>query len=71
MNAITIRMPESVGHVRRLLPLLKNGLNILKLYRQRYKQRQLLATLDARLLKDIGLTRSDVMMEADKPFWKP
>ena len=29
-----------------------------------------LARLDARLLRDIGLTRADAMGEIEKPFWR-
>jgi uncharacterized protein YjiS (DUF1127 family) len=36
----------------------------------RARQRRLLVTLDDRMLKDIGLTRADAMVEADKPFWR-
>jgi uncharacterized protein YjiS (DUF1127 family) len=30
-----------------------------------------LLTLDDWLLKDIGLSRADVLREALKPFWRP
>lgn len=36
----------------------------------RRAQRRKLATLDARLLRDIGVTRHDAAMEAAKPFWR-
>ncbi|MDQ4059932.1 MAG: DUF1127 domain-containing protein [Pseudomonadota bacterium] len=36
----------------------------------RARQRNQLASLDDRLLKDIGLTRCDVMVECRKPFWR-
>jgi uncharacterized protein YjiS (DUF1127 family) len=36
----------------------------------RSRQRQALAELDDRLLKDIGKTRQEAMAEAAKPFWK-
>ena len=34
------------------------------------RQRQALAQLDDRLLKDIGKTRQQAIDEAAKPFWK-
>lgn len=34
-----------------------------------YRQRRRLAELDDRILKDIGLTRCDVMQETSRPFW--
>jgi uncharacterized protein YjiS (DUF1127 family) len=39
-------------------------------WRNRHRQRAALAQLDARLLRDIGLTRADVVAECAKPFWK-
>ncbi len=36
----------------------------------RSQQRQALAQLDDRLLRDIGKTRQEAMAEAVKPFWK-
>ena len=33
------------------------------------RERQLLATLDDRMLKDIGLTRADANLEAARPGW--
>ncbi|ARU55464.1 MAG: DUF1127 domain-containing protein [Pseudomonadales bacterium] len=37
----------------------------------RYRQRQALAELSSMQMKDIGLSRSDVINEVNKPFWKP
>jgi uncharacterized protein YjiS (DUF1127 family) len=39
-------------------------------WRQRARQRRLLAQLNDRLLSDIGLSRSEVEREAAKPFWR-
>jgi uncharacterized protein YjiS (DUF1127 family) len=36
----------------------------------RWRQRHELLTLDERELADIGLSKSDVLIEADKPFWR-
>jgi uncharacterized protein YjiS (DUF1127 family) len=38
---------------------------------QRRRSRRALAELDERLLRDIGLTRSDAIAESAMPFWKP
>jgi uncharacterized protein YjiS (DUF1127 family) len=40
------------------------------IWRQRIRQRQSLATADDWLLKDIGVSRADVMHECDKAFWR-
>jgi uncharacterized protein YjiS (DUF1127 family) len=39
-------------------------------WRDRVRQRKMLARLDDRLLSDIGLSRSDVEREVQKPFWR-
>jgi uncharacterized protein YjiS (DUF1127 family) len=36
----------------------------------RWRQRRLLAQLDERMLRDIGISRSQALAEADKPFWR-
>ena len=43
---------------------------LLLLWQARACERQALAALDDRMLKDIGLDRGQVMVEADKPFWR-
>lgn len=40
-------------------------------WRERARQRRVLAAMDDHLLKDIGLTRADVDHETGKPFWRP
>jgi len=42
----------------------------LNLWIQRYRSRQQLASLDDRILSDIGISRYDANHEASKPFWK-
>lgn len=42
----------------------------LMIWFERSRQRQALLALDDAVLKDIGLTRADVMREHDKPFWQ-
>ena len=39
-------------------------------WRRRSRERAQLATLDARMLADIGLTRGDAAFLANRPFWK-
>ena len=38
-------------------------------WQRRASERHHLRHLDGHILKDIGLSRADVEMEADKPFW--
>ncbi len=42
----------------------------LETWAARAEQRRQLATLDARMLRDIGRSESDVVRETAKPFWK-
>ena len=48
----------------------RNLLDVLFLWSERARQRRLLAGLDERMLKDIGLSRIDVSHETGKPFWR-
>ena len=44
-------------------------LNTLYIWQQRARERQHLHQLSDHMLKDIGLSRVDVLSEANKPFW--
>lgn len=71
----TLDAPYTVKEVRRrlaaklriLLPKIKNAIY---LWKERARQRRALAQLSNYQLKDIGLSRSDAINEAGKPFWK-
>ncbi|TXH37184.1 MAG: DUF1127 domain-containing protein [Rhodospirillaceae bacterium] len=39
-------------------------------WQDRIRQRRHLASLDNRLLRDIGLSKVDVEQETTKPFWR-
>jgi uncharacterized protein YjiS (DUF1127 family) len=43
---------------------------LVRLWKRRIVQRRELATLDARMLRDIGVTRTEAQHEAAKPFWR-
>jgi uncharacterized protein YjiS (DUF1127 family) len=45
-------------------------IEVLCKWRRRSRDRAQLAMLDERMLRDIGLSRSDVLAETDKPFWR-
>lgn len=39
-------------------------------WRRRAQERRELATLDARTIRDLGLSTSEIQFEASKPFWR-
>ena len=39
-------------------------------WQRRAAERALLAAMTERELRDVGLARGDVLVEADKPFWR-
>jgi uncharacterized protein YjiS (DUF1127 family) len=43
--------------------------NTLRTWIQRHRQRQRLASLSLRMLKDVGITPEQAAREARKPFW--
>jgi uncharacterized protein YjiS (DUF1127 family) len=63
----------AVGHeepASRFATILMGAMRGLFDWAERARQRRALLTLDDWVLKDIGLTRADVMHEYDKPFWR-
>ncbi|MCG8334985.1 MAG: DUF1127 domain-containing protein [Proteobacteria bacterium] len=50
--------------------LLKKSSKVFSIFYQRFHTRKALAQLDDRLLKDIGLSRTDQYNEIRKPFWR-
>ena len=42
----------------------------LHVWRRRYETRRELARWTERDLHDVGLSRSDIIQEAEKPFWR-
>jgi uncharacterized protein YjiS (DUF1127 family) len=45
--------------------------DVLLTWVERARQRRRLGQLSNHMLKDIGLSRADVEIEAAKPFWRP
>ena len=43
----------------------------LALWMARYRERRALATLDDRMLEDMGIRRAEATVEECKPFWRP
>lgn len=54
-------------HVAGVLSQLSETLHI---WRQRYQERQELSHWTERDLHDVGLSRSDIAHETEKPFWR-
>jgi uncharacterized protein YjiS (DUF1127 family) len=42
---------------------------VLRRWRELARQRRQLAMLSDMALKDLGLSRADIMQESDRPFW--
>ena len=57
--AASVVLPERLHRLARTLLL----------WHERARQRRHLQSLSDHMLRDIGLTRADVLAEADKPFW--
>ena len=69
MTMTTIQLPETFqGDVVR--PAVLAGLETLKLWRSRARQRQHLARLTPEQLDDIGISVSEAIAEAAKPMWR-
>lgn len=60
-----------LGPIAVLVALAWACLAHLRLWSGRAAQREALAELDDRLLRDIGLTRREVLRESGKPPWRP
>ena len=49
--------------------LFKSVAELLRLWRNRVEERRQLAEMTGRDRRDIGITKSDVIREINKPFW--
>ncbi len=63
------RRPTAASFGEFLLEAAERALRTLLTWQERDRQRHALAQLDARMLKDIGLSRAEVALELHKPFW--
>ena len=77
LGPATGRVPRTApqGERRRVAgPSLRHVLSLvrdtLQQWGQRRRERAELARLDDRMLRDIGVTRVDVLVEINKPFWR-
>ncbi len=54
----------------RFTAIVRRALETLTKWQERAAGRRELLGLDARTLRDIGISRADAVREADKPFWR-
>lgn len=73
-SSFPVAGPFQSGTVRTLLTAVSGGLGRLSdrllTWQQRAQDRRALRALDAHMLHDIGLSRSDVERESSKHFWQ-
>ncbi|WP_245574080.1 DUF1127 domain-containing protein [Neptunomonas japonica] len=53
-----------------IIEMFRRILQRLRELQQRQRSRRELVTLDRYALKDIGISRADALLEANKPFWR-
>jgi uncharacterized protein YjiS (DUF1127 family) len=66
-----LRGSRAVRWVDSGLRALGRTVDLVLTWQERARQRHELQSLNDHMLRDIGLTRADVMAEATKPFWQP
>ena len=60
---------SQLGQSESLGSVFHNAVSLVFLWQARASQRQQLAGLNARQLRDIGISRDAALEEAAKPFW--
>ena len=73
--AYSIQVPASVNFSTNAIAaaparLLRGAVETLLHWQHRAAERHQLAALSDYDLKDVGITRSDAQLEAEKPFWR-
>ena len=71
-QSIGTRGPQALRAqpARILLTRLCQMLTLPMTWHERSRHRLHLLTIDERLLRDVGLSRRDIELEASKPFWQ-
>ena len=63
--------PLATGFFRgQVVAPVTRGIEILLSWQRRDNERHVLAQLDDKILRDLGLSRSEVARELRKPFWR-
>ncbi len=70
MSDLTFTTMAGAPNRRRPADLIRAALRIGRLMLARSRERQFLASMDARMLRDIGVTPYEAGEEARKPFWR-
>ena len=74
MTTMTVNQAPRKTGSRNLLPgsiaWAARAINILETWRQRQKSRAQFAGLDARILKDSGISEAQRFIEGNKSFWE-
>ena len=69
-GSLTVELRQPAGLLARVGGAVTAAADYLYLWQERASQRTQLASLDGRILKDMGISRADAAHEAAKPFWR-
>lgn len=69
LASLQVLLPSSKGHLL-FISFFKKKMDILWAWQQRTRERRLFLQMSDETLKDIGLSRADIVAEARKPFWR-
>ena len=70
-EAAAIRLSRGILRAARVGDQIASAaVSVLLEWRYRASQRDVLRSLDDRMLKDVGLSRADLERELRKPFWR-
>ena len=68
-NSPVLSKAPTTGHAT-VWMLVNRAITVVMAWQRRKYERRHLSELDDRLLRDMGLSRADVVHEITKPFWK-